>query len=181
MKFKKIIKSISYGYFFRQKIEEDSFGDLFVIQAKEVYPGNLTTETVSKIKLEGLKEKFILQDNDILLTNKGRFSACIFRNSSSNKFIASSGLFVIKISSNRYIPEYISMFLNSSKGQYQITSKLETMTIPSLTKESLLNIEIPDVSIEEQQRLINFNKALLEYENLTNKKINLCKKLMGAK
>lgn len=181
MKFEKIIKSISYGYSFREKVEGNLLGNVYVLQAKDVQINNLSKETAIKIKTEDVKKKFILQNNDILLTSKGRFSACVFHDTSKDVFIASSGLFVIKISSSNYVPEYISIFLNSNKGQYQITSKLETMTIPSLTKESLLTIEIPDISIEEQQKLVNLNKALYEYEDLVNKKIDLCKKLIGAK
>lgn len=181
MKFKKIIKSISYGYSFREKIEGDIFGNVFVLQAKDVQVGKLNKETASTIKLENLKEKFVLQNDDILLTNKGRFSACVFKNNTNDMFITSSGLFVIKLSSNAYTPEYIAMFLNSNKGQGQINSRLETMTIPSLTKDSLLAIEIPDISIEEQQQLVELNKALSEYEILVSKKIDLCKKLIGAK
>lgn len=181
MKFEKIIKSITYGYSFRERVEEDPLGDIYVLQAKDVQINNLSKETAIKIKAEDVKEKFILQNNDILLTSKGRFSACVFQNISKDIFIASSGLFVIKIRSNNYIPEYVSLFLNSNKGQYQINTRLETMTIPSLTKESLLTIEIPDISIEEQKKLVNLNKVLFEYEALVNKKIDLCKKLIGVK
>ena len=181
MKFKNIIESISYGYSFRQKVEGDANGNVFVVQAKDVQTGGVNFNTISKIDFDDLKEKFELQNGDILLTNKGRFSACIFQRKTDDIFIASSGLFVIKISSNNYIPKYIAMFLNSNKGQYQINLKLETMTIPSLTKEGLLTIEIPGISIKEQEQLIKLNEALLEYEALVNKKIDLCKKIIGVK
>jgi len=181
MRLKKIINSISCGFSFREKIENDLLGCVYVIQAKDIQPNSLNTEATIKIKVEDIKEKFVLRDDDILLTNKGRFSSCVFKNLPDKTFIASSGMFVINVHSENYLPEYISMFLNSNKGQCQITSKLETMTIPSLTKESLLAIEIPDVSIVEQQQLINVTKAFMEYESLVSKKISLCKKIIGVK
>jgi len=181
MKFKKIISLISCGYSFREKIENNPLGDTYVIQARDIQPNNLNLGTVIKIKAEDLKEKFLLQDKNILLTNKGRFSSCVFNEKSNKSFIASSGMFIINISSDKYLTEYISLFLNSNKGQYQISSKLETMTIPSLTKDSLLNIEIPEIPLAEQRKLINVTQAFMEYETLVNKKRSLCKKIIGVK
>src|SRR5690606_17700296 len=107
-------QGISSGYSFRGKIEDDPDGELKVVQLKDLINDyTVIGNECYRLPAEGIKEKYILKDGDILFISKGQNNNAVAFSSNhlQGTFIASSALFVIEV--NRVIanPNYIAWYI----------------------------------------------------------------------
>ena len=91
-----------------------------------------------------------------MLSNRGLFRALLF--DSNEATIVSNAFFVITVTDKNILPEYLSVFLNSALGQKEMSRRQETTTIPALTRTQVEQIKLPVVSLEKQQKLVDFAK-----------------------
>lgn len=108
-----------------------------------------------------------LQKGDILFSTKGKIFATVWQ-AQVNIAIASGTFLILKVKTNEVTPEYLAMFLNSSRAQkyYDLHIKMATVKHIGRKQLDLLEIEIP--SIETQKQLVEFHKLLLEEKRITN-------------
>jgi restriction endonuclease S subunit len=175
------IAEINLGYSFRESLNSFNCGKIRVIQPKDITEDIcIDYSTLAKIDISNIKGKHHLLLNDVLITNRGRFSTSIFCPTGKSIYIASSGLFVIRVKSEQVLPEYLSIYLNSDIGQKQIHSLLEVMTIPSITKAHIQNLKIPVVDLIEQNKIVLLFKDYKNYQKLWERRISLEKLIVGS-
>lgn len=147
----KDIAKIRLGYTFRKRIEIVPEGNLSVIQQKDL-------SYFDPIKIEGSKipVSHLLKKGEVLLSNRGLFRALLF--DSNEATIVSNAFFVITVTDKNILPEYLSVFLNSALGQKEMSRRQETTTIPALTRTQVEQIKLPVISLEKQQKLVDFAK-----------------------
>ena len=168
------IAEINYGFSFREKIIHQPKGNVYVIQPKNITnTGEVLFGEAERVSVDNLKERLILRNEDVLLINRGRFIAGALGNVGSKEFIASSALFVIRVKQPNVSPFFIASFLNSQKGQKSMDMISESMTIPSLSKDAVGNIDIPEISMNKQMRLVSMDQDYKRYQELTVKKVSL--------
>jgi hypothetical protein len=63
---------IILGYAFRGAVEADTSGKIFLIQAKNIVPGEqrVDTQDLTQISFEGTRTASFVQKNDILLVSR---------------------------------------------------------------------------------------------------------------
>jgi restriction endonuclease S subunit len=128
---------------------------------------------------EGISEKHLLKDGDVLFAAKGTKNfAAVFENHNEPS-VASTSFFVIRPTDNKLSPHYLAWVLNSHSMQAILKGQAIGTSIPSISKQVLENLEIAVPSIERQKAILqitklrNKEKSLKqEIEVLRDKKIN---------
>jgi len=138
----------------------------------------------SYILLDNLEEKYLLKENDLILTGKGNRTFAWAYKPENGLMIASSLFYVINVNPKILLNEYLAYFLNSSKIHNKLIILGSGATIRSLPKNELYNLKIDIPSLEEQKKIIqiaNTMKKDIELSNkILNKKIKLHKKIIST-
>lgn len=152
---KKILQGegISSGYSFRGKIEDDPNGELKVIQLKDLINDYTTIgEECYKISMEGIKDKYLLKEGDILFISKGQNNNAIVYTEENTRglYMASSALFVITVNPVKANPKYIAWYINQLPVQNYIKQNLAGTYTPTVNLKVVENIplRLPDLEIQ---------------------------------
>lgn len=154
-------------------------GELVYLQSKHFDEnGQLNAVLHPDLMAEGISEKHLLKDGDILFAAKGTKNfAAVFENHNEPS-VASTSFFVIRLRNKKVLPQYFAWFLNNYNTQTLLKSKAIGTSIPSISKQVLENLEITVPSIEKQMAILqitklrNKEKALKqEIETLREKQI----------
>ncbi len=175
---KTLIKDITHiqtGLF----AKPSGIGELVYLQSRHFDEyGQLNAVLHPDLKSEGVSEKHLLKDGDVLFAAKGNKNfAAVFENHNEPS-VASTSFFVIRPSDNKVLPQYLAWFLNNDTTQVILKGQAIGSSIPSISKVVLENMEITLPSIEIQKtimqitKLRNKEKSLkLKIETLREKQI----------
>ncbi|MDY0102561.1 MAG: restriction endonuclease subunit S, partial [Lentimicrobium sp.] len=111
-----------------------------------------------------ISEKHFLKDGDVLFAAKGTKNFATVYESQNPAAVASTSFFVLRLSNNKILPEYLSWFLNHPETQKLIKDKARGTAIPSIRKSVLEELEISIPSLEKQRTVIQLS-ALVQKEN----------------
>lgn len=180
------IANIISGYTFRGSIENELNGDIYVLQAKNIVLNNNVSDTneFTKINSDSLRNPCFLEYNDILIVSRGSgigsFRSTIFT-SHKNNVITSSSVHTIRISDVTVLPKYVSLYLNSSKGQKAI-NKIVTGSsyIQSILVKNLSDLEIPIPSPHDQKLIIALNENMKKQEKIIERKQEIKQNIINS-
>jgi restriction endonuclease S subunit len=153
-----------------RKLTSSPTSGVRVIKSSDIEDGTYDLE-----KLEYLIEapenldRYLLQDGDILLTNKStKIKTAIVKLNKDEKLVMFGSLYGIRVNKNISNPYYLQCFLNSNVGNLML-SRLQTGTsIQCITQSNLLMLEIPCPSLEEQDKVAK--EYILKLEMLQDSK-----------
>jgi restriction endonuclease S subunit len=167
------------GHSFRQKPDCIDAGNVLLIQPKDVTSnGILDASTLCRSNLPVEKR---LNAGDVLLINRGRFTACVFDGTIKEPCIATSAFLIFTPKDqSQLLPEYLVLFFNSAEGQHLFKRLTMTTTISFITLGHLESIEIPLPSIERQRALATFGELNKAYLRLSSRKAELQKQIVWA-
>jgi restriction endonuclease S subunit len=146
-------------------------GELVYLQSKHFDEfGQLHSVLHSDLMAEGISEKHLLKDGDVLFAAKGTKNfATVFENHNEPS-VASTSFFVIRPTDNKVLPQFLAWFLNNHTTQTLLKGQAIGTSIPSISKQVLENLEIAVPSVETQ-------KAVLQITKLRNKEKSLKQKI----
>lgn len=180
----KDLAEIYSGYAFREAIETSSLGKTFVIQAKDVNPNLyiLNPKGLIKTSADIPRSNSYLLKNDVLLTSRGsenaNFKSTVFKASNSN-VIASATLNIIRLKNTSVLPEYISIFLNSSEGQDSIRGVLSGSYIRVITLKNLGELLIPIPLLDKQRTIISIYENIRRQDEIAERKSQIRKNIIN--
>lgn len=141
---------IRSGYTFRSSIGSFAEGDTEVIQAGDLeFHFNFAKRT--SITFPG-EDKHLLRKGDILVSARG-FAKAVLIQDENLKAVASSALFVLTPKNSTVSPEFITMFFNSEQGMKAVFELGSGGSVRSITKESLGQINIPEIPPDKERLL----------------------------
>lgn len=176
---KKVIKELGEvigGYTFRGAIKNQSTGDTFVLQAKDVEADVELKEAIylPKVQMGDKGSKSLLQKNDVVLINRssnaGNFFAAQFSGNEEN-VVASISLFIIRIFTDTVLPEYLVNYLNSTKGQSALQNISKGAVVKSVSIKDLRATVIPVPELDVQKAIIGVDVTARKQEQLLSEKI----------
>ena len=146
-------------------------GELVYLQSKHFDEyGQLYSVLHPDLQAEGISEKHLLKDGDVLFAAKGTKNfAAVFENNNEPS-VASTSFFVIRPTNNKVLPQFLAWFLNNHTTQTLLKGQAIGTSIPSISKQVLENLEIPVPEIKTQ-------KAIVEISKLRNKEKSLKQKI----
>ena len=119
---------------------------------------------VTKERYE-MDENIQVHKNDILITKDGTLGKVAYLNDEPDKLTTlNSGVFRIKVTDKNVLPRYIYHYFNSKVFRDFVEYVKTGSTIPHLTQEKLVSLNIPIPNIKEQEKIINI---LDKFEDLT--------------
>jgi len=159
----KDIVNIQTGLFAKPGI----IGKFIYLQSKHFDEyGQLSASLHPDLLAEGISEKHLLKDGDVLFAAKGTKNfATVFENHNEPS-VASTSFFVLRQNDEVLLPQYLAWFLNNQTTQTFLKGKAIGTSIPSISKQVLENLEIAVPSIETQ-------RVILQITNLRNKEKSL--------
>lgn len=146
-------------------------GELVYLQSKHFDEyGQLHSVLHPDLPAEGISEKHLLKDGDVLFAAKGTKNfAAVFENHNEPS-VASTSFFVIRPADKKVLPQYLAWFLNNHTTQTLLKGQAIGTSIPSISKQVLENLEMPVPEIKAQ-------KAIVEISKLRNKEKSLKQKI----
>lgn len=155
-------------------------GELVYLQSKHFdESGHLLSDLHPDLLAEGISEKHLLRDGDVLFAAKGTKNfAAVFENHNEPS-VASTSFFVIRLTDNKVLPRFLAWFLNNPTTQTLLKAQAIGTSIPSISKQVLENLEIPVPDIKTQKAIVEISKLRnrekflkQQIEVLRNKKVN---------
>jgi len=146
-------------------------GKLVYLQSKHFDEyGQLHSALHPDLSAEGISEKHLLKDGDVLFAAKGTKNfAAVFENHNEPS-VASTSFFVIRPTNNKVLPQFLAWFLNNHTTQNLLKGQAIGTSIPSISKQVLENLEITIPSIETQKAILQITK-LRNWEKSLKQKI----------
>ncbi len=170
------LAEIMSGYTFRGAVIDAGHG-VRVIQAKDVSTENIDFKALPFVNDDIPANKY-LQDGDVLLTSRGSFRAAVYR--SDVPSVASSSLFVLRSKTDKCLPEYLSIFLNSERSQSYLNQSARGATIKSVRIPDLGVLDISVLSINKQKQLAEFSSVIKELTADLHRKSQLISDIHSA-
>ncbi len=119
-----------------------------------------------------------IQSGDVLLANRGRFSAILVDDDLPYKDISTpSFVFTLRIFMNDLIlPEYLYYYLNISKVQNRLLSLQQGGNIQFVSKMDFMNFDIVIPPLDTQHKIAQLYKNILKSQKFMEQKIYLLSK-----
>jgi restriction endonuclease S subunit len=157
------VAEIRTGVTFKNAIQPDPKGDLYVILPRDISDGSLSTPPTSIDSRQVKSSSYhLLSSGEILLTNKGtRFGTFLYQGV-PERTIATSSFFVITPNRRSLLPGFLYWFLNQPPAKEYFTKNAFGSTIRSINKGVVANLQLPIPPIHTQEHLLKF---ILETEN----------------
>jgi restriction endonuclease S subunit len=146
-------------------------GELVYLQSKHFDEyGQLHSVLHPDVVAEGISEKHLLKNGDVLFAAKGTKNFAVVFENHNEPSVASTSFFVIRPSDKKVLPQYLAWFLNNHTTQTLLKGQAIGTSIPSISKQVLENLEITVPCMETQ-------KAILQITKLRNKEKSLKQKI----
>lgn len=171
----KEVAEVILGYTFRSKLEKQTDGDVLVLQARNIIEDLLIREDdLLRVDLGNNRTNAFAKNNDVVLSSRGSFKAAVMKTDSSS-IVASSSVYLLRLITDRVLPEYLAIYLNSDFAQKQIKEKITGVVINALLKRNVEELEIVIPNIEVQKKVIS-----IYYNNLLYQKLLIKKQLLNS-
>lgn len=170
------IAEILTGFSFREAIYDYGNG-IAVVQARDIGALGVDNDGLVRVQQDFPILK-MLQRHDILLTSRGSFRSAVY--GAGIPAVASSSLFVLRVRNQDYLPEFLSLYLNSPKSQIYLTQSAKGATMQSLSKVDVAGLLIPDVPIEQQKLLVELQKNIAAQAKCLQTKINTVNEIFAG-
>lgn len=163
------IADIQIGYQFRKKIEPADDGTNRVIQIRDFDESHiLNNEGLSRVRIDKPMEQYLIRQGDVLFLSRGRRNWAAPIVDELQDAVAAGHFFVIKMSDEIILPEYLAWYINQSPAQeylHSIARRGTHMPLVTLSAFKGLSVDVPDMAtqhrIVELSRLMEREKKLL--------------------
>lgn len=138
--------------------------------------GPLKRIKISEKEMGKYQSEFV-QKRDLIIVTKGNYKSMIADFDEGEKLLLlSPNLTILRLNQNVWNPYYIKAFLDSPDGQAILNREYRGTGIPVLQRKSLMQLPIPEISIEKQIQVeekyckihIEYEKALEQVEMYQN-------------
>ena len=171
----KNIASIQTGVFLKPQPE----GEILYIQVKH-FDNNLRLfpSLHTDIKEYSVTQRHLLISGDIVFAAKGSNNFAAVYQKEYPKAVASTSFFVIKLTDENILPDYLAWFINYSKTMELLKSYATGTSMTSISKTVLEELEISVPEIPVQQSILKINELRYRQKILINKIENLREQLI---
>ena len=175
------ITTIVSGYSFRGAVPFDASGNCFAAQVKDIDEDGLIDHScLTPIREDVIRTDAFLQKNDVLLATRGTDVGGLkvgLYTDEDKKVIATSSLYVLRVTDASILQEYLLYYLKSFYGQHALKSMMKGATVQTISKKDLASLDIPIPPKTRQQLIIDTMNNLIDQKRLHVKKIYLLQTL----
>ena len=141
---------------------EESHDVYKIVSPGDIVDGTFDTNTLEKIKIDKNYDRYLLRNNDLLISCKStKIKTSIVEIKKDEKIIPSGSIIVVRCNLDKLSPVYLKMFLDSSLGVKLLASIQTGTTIISINPKALHGLIISCISLEKQKELsVDYLSAL---------------------
>ena len=141
------------------RLVSEEVTDYKYLRPIDIQEGIILTSVQHLRKIEEKQKKYVANKNDLVISkNGGPFKIASIE---EDNVLISSNLYKIELDESKMNSVYLKGYLESEHGQAELKKASSGGTIMMLGIDALRKIKVPQMPIEEQ------NKVVEEYENLT--------------
>ena len=168
---KSVLYSISSGFSFRTRIENDENGDLLVVQLKDLREGySAIGDNLTRVSSALVGRHYTLEKGDILFIAKGSNNYALEFDFNLSNVIASSAFFVLRPDTATIAPAYLAWYLNQADAQRYLKQNTAGTYIPNINMGTVENMSIQIPSMETQMKIVAIDR-LRKRERLLQEEI----------
>lgn len=135
----------------------------YLIGLGNIIDGKIILNEEDKIAAEDRWiDLYEVREGDILLTSKGSALKIAIVDKDIKNAILSSNLFLIRLNQNKYKPEVLKYYLESTKGQELLSTIMKGAVIKSISNRDLEALIVPNIDINKQTTI---SQMILEARN----------------
>jgi len=117
---------------------------------------------------EDINYTHFLNNGDVLFSAKGKIFATVWKGQLMQP-VATGTFIVLQLRSHDILPEYLALYLNSTKAKRYFDLHLKTATVNHIGKKQLDQFEVEIPPIKLQELVVKVHELLLEEKNITDK------------
>ncbi|MGO1580112.1 MAG: N-6 DNA methylase [Peptoniphilaceae bacterium] len=175
----KITNSINRGSMTR-KSELDNIASTKETKYQHLMLSNINDGIIDKelpylTKLDEKDEKHCIKNNNLIISRIAPFKIALANIDKDKKILATGNLYMIDIDETTANPIYAELFLQSELGMAQLNRYAKGVAMKSISINDLKKIEIPNIPIEEQNKIAEEAKMLAEQLEIHEKQIEMIK------
>lgn len=160
------ITNIQTGLF----AKPSGIGEVVYLQSRHFDEnGLLLSNLYPDLLAEDIPEKHLLRDGDVLFAAKGTKNFAALYENHNKPAVASTSFFVLRLTDESVLPEYLAWFLNSQITQTYLKAFARGTSIPSISKLVLETVEITIPDIEIQRAILHISKLRINEKTLMQK------------
>ncbi|MBU1200653.1 restriction endonuclease subunit S [Patescibacteria group bacterium] len=168
----KDIANIISGYTFRKAIGPENVGYQLILQSKNIKNESIISDKdLTKISFKTTRTNSFAKNNDVVISSRGSFRSAVIK--STKKILASSSVYILHITDNQILPEFLSLYLNSSRGNKNLQNITTGSTIKSILKNDLESLKIPIPPFSTQKNLIKLSQNQINQAKLLGDKLTI--------
>lgn len=171
------LAEIRTGFTFREKVEEVESGNAHVLQIKDIRSiatdtcgYTLFSDALPQIDWQG-KDNAIVSPECVLLPCRGEYLKAHYfvGNQDQSKVLPLivSSQFLILMTNQNVLPEYLCWYLNQPHVQYELRKESQGSKMPMLSVSTVSQFEVEVPSLDIQQRIIELNRIWEQEQILT--------------
>jgi restriction endonuclease S subunit len=156
---KSVLYSISSGFSFRNKIENDENGDLLVVQLKDLREGySAIGDNLTKVSSALVGRNYTLEKGDTLFIAKGSNNYALEFDLNLPNVVASSAFFILRPDTATVAPGYLAWYLNQGDAQRYFKQNTAGTYIPNINIGTVENMAIQIPSMETQRKIVAIDR-----------------------
>lgn len=149
------VATIERGYNMVAK-NENSDGYYRIVRISDIENDQIEYANVIRGNVEeGTKiENYELQVDDLILSIRGTTNKIAIVTEISEPTLIHTNLVRIRVNKDKYIPEFIKLFMQSPLGLAQFERISQGSTIRQLPMKNIKEYQLPEISVKEQQKIV---------------------------
>lgn len=174
------IADIRAGHTFRGRIDEDPAGNIPVLQIKDLKDrAMLTADQLPRINWQSAKAITNVQLGDIVLPARGEYYRAAALQG-DEPVIATSQLFVLRLTSKDITPEYLGWYMNQRVAQNYFLTHRSGTSMPMLNKQSLGALPVVVPPLATQEKIVSVQRCWEQEKQLTEQLLTNREKMLNG-
>lgn len=171
----KDIATVSSGVTFRSRIETSKYGDIRVIQMKDLGADSIV-HLDENIHIDHIKPKpnQLAKLGDVIFRSRGQTNTAALLNEEVESTIVAAPLFRIRPDIKRVMPEFLLWWINQPSSQSYLASRSKGTMVKMVSKQGLEDLDVNLPSLEQQAKVVDFFRLAVQ-EGALLEKITACK------
>lgn len=145
---------IQPGYLSRQRVRSDRNGSHYLLQARDVSPGDgIDLNGTVRFTPERQADLYQVSRDDVLLLARGQAHWVYFVQEELEDVLAANVFYILRAKRDRIRPAYLAWILNVPDNQTKINALSRGTSIGYISKQTLATFTIPTPPLDIQVRI----------------------------
>jgi len=174
------IATVQMGLSFRSRLEPDSYGNVSVIQMKDLTEDNhLDNQNLILVDMKTPKEHHRVKANDLAFRSRGQTNTAALIDSEVESAVIAAPLLRIRVNKKTVLPTYLCWFINQPSSQAALQSKATGTSIRMIGKPVLEELEVVLPNLATQKQIVDLDQLSINEQKIM-KELSEKKKLLVA-